>query len=89
MTEPFTQWVVEDRFPSGRPSLENAGVEFVDDARPFELTKLRMLNGSHSSLAYLGYLAGYEFLNEAIADPAFFTFIHRLMTEEVMSTLPG
>ncbi len=89
MTEPFTQWVVEDHFPNGRPALEPAGVEFVNDVRPFELMKLRMLNGSHSSLAYLGYLAGYEFVSEAISDPAFGAFIHDLMTEEVMSTLPG
>jgi fructuronate reductase len=89
MSEPFTQWVVEDHFPGGRPALEAAGVEFVKDVRPFELRKLRMLNGSHSSLAYLGYLAGYEFVNEAISDPALLAFIHDLMTEEVMSTLPG
>jgi fructuronate reductase len=57
--------------------------------RPFELTKLRMLNGSHSTLAYLGYLAGYEFVNDAIAEPAFRALIHALMTDEVMSTLPA
>ena len=89
MTEPFTQWVIEDRFPAGRPPLEAAGAEFVADVRPFELMKLRMLNGSHSSLAYLGYLAGYEYVNEAMDDPAFSTFVHELMTEEVMSTLPN
>lgn len=89
MTEPFTQWVIEDRFSAGRPSLEAAGAEFVGDVRPFELMKLRMLNGSHSSLAYLGYLAGYEYVDKAMDDPAFATFIHELMTEEVMSTLPG
>ena len=88
VTEPFTQWVVEDHFPAGRPPLETAGVEFVRDVRPFELMKLRMLNGSHSSLAYLGYLAGYEFVSNAIGDPAFHGFIHDLMTQEVMSTLP-
>ena len=88
MTEPFTQWVIEDRFSAGRPPLEAAGAELVNDVRPFELMKLRMLNGSHSSLAYLGYLAGYEFVSEAITDLAFRTFIQELMTEEVMSTLP-
>jgi fructuronate reductase len=51
--------------------------------------KLRMLNGSHSTIAYLGYLAGYEHVNEAIADPAIRTLIHEFMTEEVMSTLPS
>lgn len=89
VTEPFSQWVVEDRFPSGRPPLELAGVQLVADVRPFELMKLRMLNGSHSTIAYLGFLGGYEYVNEAIADPAIHTLIHELMTDEVMSTLPG
>lgn len=88
MTEPFSQWVIEDRFSGGRPPFEAAGGELVKDVRPFELMKLRLLNGSHSSLAYLGYLSGYEFVSEAISDPLFHTFIHALMTEEVMSTLP-
>lgn len=88
VTEPFAQWVIEDRFPGGRPNFETAGAEFVADVRPFELMKLRMLNGSHSTIAYLGYLAGYEFVSDAIADPAFGALIHDLMTEEVMPTLP-
>jgi fructuronate reductase len=89
VTEPFSQWVVEDRFSSGRPPLELAGIQLVADVRPFELMKLRMLNGSHSTIAYLGYLGGYEHVNEAIADPAIHTLIYELMTDEVMSTLPG
>ena len=89
VTEPFTQWVIEDRFPTGRPPLEIAGVQLVTDVRPFELMKLRMLNGSHSLIAYLGYLGGYAYVNEAIADPALRTFIHEFMTDEVMSTLPA
>jgi fructuronate reductase len=88
MTEPFSQWVVEDHFPAGRPALEQAGVEFVDDVAPFELMKLRMLNGSHSTLAYLGYLAGYEYVNQVIADPDFRNIAYRLMTEEAIPTLP-
>jgi fructuronate reductase len=88
MTEPFTQFVIEDRFPTGRPPFERCGVEMVNDVRPFELTKLRMLNGSHSSLAYLGYLAGHEFVSEAVADSALRHFVHEFMTEEVMDTLP-
>jgi fructuronate reductase len=88
VTEPFSQWVVEDRFPSGRPPLELAGAQLVADVRPFELMKLRMLNGSHSTIAYLGYLGGFEHVNEAMADPAFHTLIYQLMTEEVMDTLP-
>jgi fructuronate reductase len=88
VAEPFTQWVIEDRFSGARPPLEFAGAQIVADVRPFELMKLRMLNGSHSLLAYLGYLAGYRFVNEAIADPAFQTLIHDFMTEEVIHTLP-
>jgi fructuronate reductase len=88
VTEPFTQWVIEDRFPTGRPPLEIAGVQLVTDVRPFELLKLRMLNGSHSLIAYLGYLGGYAYVNEAIADPALRAFIHEFMTDEAMDTLP-
>jgi fructuronate reductase len=88
MTEPFTQWVIEDNFVSGRPAFELAGAQLVDDVEPFELMKLRMLNGSHSTMAYLGYLSGYQYVNEAIADPAIRTLIHGLMTEEAMPTLP-
>jgi len=88
VTEPFTQWVVEDNFPNGRPLLESAGVQMVSDVRPFETAKLRMLNGSHSTLAYLGYLAGYEFVSDAIADSGFRALIHGLMTDEVMSEVP-
>ena len=87
VTEPFSQWVVEDRFPLGRPPLETVGVEMVEDVEPYEQMKLRLLNGSHSSLAYLGYLAGYETIAETIADPAFRRFAHGLMTEEAIPTL--
>jgi len=87
VTEPFTQWVIEDRFPTGRPPLEMVGAEFVSDVRPFELMKLRMLNGSHSTIAYLGYLGGYAYVNQAIEDPALFKLVYSLMTDEVMSTL--
>ena len=57
VTEPFSQWVIEDNFVNGRPAWENVGAEMVEDVRPFEEMKLRMLNGTHSTLAYLGYLA--------------------------------
>ena len=88
ITEPFSQWVIEDRFPAGRPLFEGVGVEMVSDVKPFERMKLRMLNGSHSTLAYLGYLAGFEFVSQAIANPYFRALIHDLMSEEVMATLP-
>ena len=88
MTEPFTQWVIEEAFASGRPAFELAGAQMTEDVEPFELMKLRMLNGSHSTMAYLGYLSGYQYVNEAIANPAIRTLIHGLMTEEAMPTLP-
>lgn len=67
--EPFFQWVIEDRFPAGRPQLERAGVEFVPDVAPFEHMKLRLLNGAHSSIAAIGRLAGFATVAETIADP--------------------
>jgi len=88
MTEPFTQWVIEDRFPAGRPPFERVGATLVEDVEPFELMKLRMLNGSHSTMSYLGYLAGHQYVSEAIADPGIYKLIHGLMTEEVIPTLP-
>jgi len=88
MTEPFTQWVIEDRFPAGRPPFELAGATLVEDVEPFELMKLRMLNGSHSTMSYLGYLSGHQYVSEAIADPGIRQLIHGLMTEEVIPTLP-
>ncbi len=91
MTEPFTQWVIEDNFPNGRPPFEDAGAQLVDDVEPFEHMKLRMLNGSHSTLSYLGYLAGFETVSETVANPDFKTLIHDMMTREIMPTLdmPG
>jgi fructuronate reductase len=89
VTEPFTQWVIEDQFPQGRPPLETAGVQLVSDVGAHEVMKLRMLNGSHSTLAYLGYLAGYELVSQAIANPSLRKLIHGLMTNEVISTLPA
>ena len=87
VTEPFTQWIIEDKFCAGRPDFERVGIQLVSNVKPFEHMKLRMLNGSHSTLAYLGYLAGYEYVSQAVADPSFFNLIHGLMTEEVMPTL--
>jgi fructuronate reductase len=91
MTEPFTQWVIEDNFPSGRPAFETVGAQLVEDVEPFEHMKLRMLNGSHSTMAYSGYLGGYEYIAEVMGDPAYVKLIHGLMSEEVMPTLdmPG
>jgi fructuronate reductase len=87
MTEPFCQWVVEDHFPGGRPRWEKFGVTMVDDVRPYEEMKLRLLNGAHSSIAYLGLLCGHETVDRAFADPAIRGFVDRLWAEAV-PTLP-
>lgn len=81
ITEPFTQWVIEDRFASGRPAWEEAGAELVADVAPYELMKIRLLNGPHSSLAYLGYLSGYETVSAAMADADFERFVHGVIGE--------
>ncbi|MGX4802628.1 mannitol dehydrogenase family protein [Bradyrhizobium guangdongense] len=85
MTEPFTQWVVEDRFCAGRPDLAAAGVELVTDVKPFELMKLRLLNASHSALAYLGYLAGYETIADTMQDPHFARLAARVMEDAAVT----
>lgn len=85
--EPFIQWVIEDNFVAGRPAWEAAGVEMVDDVMPWEQMKLRMLNGSHSMLAYLGYLAGYQHINDCMADVNFRRAAQRLMLDEQAPTL--
>ena len=85
--EPFIQWVVEDNFVAGRPEWEVAGVQMVQDVLPWEQMKLRMLNGSHSFLAYLGYLAGYAHINECMEDAAFREAARRLMLDEQAPTL--
>ena len=84
--EPFTQWVIEDHFPQGRPAWEHTGAELVSDLRPYENMKLRLLNGSHSSIAYLGQLAGWQTVAEAIAVPELRAHISALM-DEVATTL--
>ena len=85
--EPFGQWVIEDRIDAARPRWEEAGVQFVGDVAPFELMKLRLLNGSHSTLAYLGFLLGHEFVWQASRDPLVATLIERQMHEEIVPTL--
>jgi fructuronate reductase len=86
--EPFRQWVVEDSFVGGlRPDLAAAGVQMVDDVTPFEHMKLRMLNGTHSSLAYLGYLAGHETISDTVADPVFEELVKHLWRSEIIPVL--
>ena len=85
--EPFRQWVIEDNFVAGRPQWEKAGAELVADVVPFEEMKLRMLNGSHSFLAYLGYLAGFQHISDCMQDSAFREAAYRLMLNEQAPTL--
>jgi fructuronate reductase len=79
--EPFRQWVIEDRFAGPRPAWELAGAELVAEVAPYEEMKLRLLNGSHSAIAYLGCLAGFEHVFEVMAAPDFVTFVREMMAE--------
>lgn len=85
--EPFRQWVIEDRFPAGRPAWETAGAQLVDDVAPFEIAKLRMLNATHSTLAYLSMLAGFDTISDAVGHPPLKSLIHAMMTREIAPTL--
>lgn len=87
LTEPFKQWVIEDKFVAPRPDWEAAGAQIVTDVAAFEAMKLRLLNGSHSTIAYLGYLAGHETVSSAVGIPIFKSFIRQLMDEEATPTL--
>ncbi len=86
--EPFRQWAIQDCFVSGRPDWQLAGAQMVSEVAPFEFMKLRMLNGAHSCLAYLGYLAGHETVAEASADPVLARMLDGLWAE-VIPTVPA
>lgn len=85
-TEPFRQWVIEDSFAGPRPAWDAAGAQIVADVRPYETAKLRMLNGAHSALAYLGLAKGLELVSEAIADPEIAPLVDRLMRDEAAAS---
>jgi mannitol 2-dehydrogenase len=85
--EPFTQWVLQDSFVAGRPPYEHAGVQLVDTVEPYELMKLRLLNGSHQALGYFAYLAGFRLVHEAAQDPLFQRFLAGYMDHEATPTL--
>jgi fructuronate reductase len=87
ITEPFSQWVIEDRFAGPRPAWENHGAQITSDVRAYETAKLRMLNGAHSALAYLGLQRGHEFVHQAIGDAELAPMIDRLMREEAATSL--
>lgn len=85
-TEPFSQWVIEDRFCGPRPDFEALGVQVTDEVGPWEAAKLRLLNGAHSAIAYLGGMAGLDFVHQAAAREDMAHFIHALW-DEAESTL--
>lgn len=87
MSESFKQWVIEDDFVAGRPEWEVIGVELVDDVEPYEKAKIRLLNATHSCVAWAGVLAGYEKINEAVADPQIREFAYRYITDNAISVL--
>jgi len=87
VTEPFSQWVIEDQFAGPRPAWERVGAEIVADVAPYETAKLRMLNAAHSALAYCGLLAGHTYVHEAVADERLRALITQLMCEEAEPTI--
>jgi fructuronate reductase len=86
-TEAFCQWVIEDKFAGRRPRWELAGAQLVSDVTPFETAKLRMLNGAHSALAYIGLQAGHRFVHEAVADPRIRPIVDRLLRVEAAASI--
>ena len=87
IAEPFSQWVIEDKFSDGRPQWEKVGALLVDDVSAFEKIKLRLLNGAHSTLAYTGYLSGFDYMSDVMSEPAFVNMITLYMAREAGETL--
>lgn len=88
ITEPFSQWVIEDRFCNRRPPLEDVGAQFVGNVAPYALMKTRLLNASHCAIGSLGLLAGMRRTDEVMRDPVLRSYVRRLMQEEVAPLLP-
>ena len=86
--EPFRQWVLEDNFPLGRPALEKVGVQFVDDVSPFELMKIRILNGGHAAIAYPAGLMDIHFVHEGMENALVRGFLKKLHVDEIIPTVP-
>lgn len=85
--ESFRQWVIEDNFVNGRPNWQKAGAIMVDNVNDYEEIKLRLLNGAHSAIAYLGFLAGYDYIYTAIQNKTIARYIKKLMDEEITPSL--
>lgn len=86
--EDFIQWVLEDNFPAGRPALEKVGVEFVDDVTPWELMKIRILNGGHAVIAYPAGLMDIHFVHEAMENDLVRAFLQKVETDEIIPAVP-
>ena len=86
--EEFKQWVMEDKFTAGRPALEEVGVTFVDDVAPFELMKIRILNGGHAAIAYPGALLDIHFVHETMEEPLIRDFLRKLEISEIIPCVP-
>lgn len=90
--EPFIQWVLEDKFSNGRPAWETVGVQLTDDVTPYEEMKIKLLNGSHLALTYLGFLKGYRFVHDTMNDPLFVAYMLTYMDKDVtpqLAPVPG
>lgn len=87
LAEDFIQWVLEDKFIATKPPLDKVGVEIVDDVDPYEETKIRVLNGGHTGIAYLGALKGHETFDQAMADPEILDHFVRFENDEVLPAL--
>ncbi|HCN63136.1 MAG TPA: mannitol dehydrogenase [Pseudomonas sp.] len=90
--EPFIQWVLEDKFNNGRPAWETVGVQLTDDVTPYEEMKIKLLNGSHLALTYLGFLKGYRFVHDTMNDPLFVAYMRAYMDKDVtpqLAPVPG
>ena len=86
--EAFKQWVLEDHFPAGRPALEKVGVQFVADVAPYELMKIRILNGGHATIAYPAALLDIHFVHEAMAEPLVRDFLAKVERDEIIPVVP-
>lgn len=86
--EDFRQWVLEDHFPSGRPALETVGVTFVEDVAPYELMKIRILNGGHATIAYPAALMDIHFVHEAMENDLVRGFLEKVEREEIIPCVP-
>lgn len=86
--EPFRQWVMEDKFPNGRPELEKIDVTFTDEVHRFETMKIRILNGGHAIIAYPAGLRDIEFVHEAMEDEQIRAFLDHIESHEILPIVP-